>query len=240
MQFKYGNFLFLDNECLVTFFGKTNRYNARGLAQTSVYTMVVEGEIVAAGQNAIDARARLITTALSLDGGSAVLYRSDGAATVYALDNTNARSIRVTNNSLLQQDGKAHYATGLPFSFTIEAEYGYSYADDLVSYEERITRIGTGEHRRVWPEVDQGTAEEQIVSTASNVTVVQTGSAVGAHRYPTFSDPIFPNGLGSPEDYQTTTGTPRHDANGSFDWPISWTYRMTLPAGGTVPNPLTR
>lgn len=240
MVFQYGSFAFLNGECLVTFFGRQQRINSRGVPQTNVYTMVVEGEIIASGQAAIDTRARLIADRLSLNGGTAVLKTDDGNETVYYLGSANARYVRVTNISFLQQEGKAHFATGLPFSFTIEAEYGLTSFDDLVSYEERITRIGTGGQRRVWPEVDVGTAQEQIVSTNSNVFVVQSGSAVGAHGYPFFTNPLFPSGIGGPEDYQTTLGTPRKENGVFFDYPISWNYRMTLPAGGSVPPPVLR
>lgn len=236
MVFKYGTFSFADGECLVTFFGRQQRVNSRGIPQTNVYTMVVEGEIIASGQAAIDARARLITTALSLDGGSAVLLTDGGNETVYYLGAANAHYVRVSNMSFLQQDGKAHYATGLPFTFTIEAEYG-ALSDGLVSYEERVTIIGTGGPRRVWPELDNGPAIEQVTSTHSNVTVIQSGAAVGSLAYPVFPQPFYPNAIGGPEDYQTTRVSPRRDGQAFVDWPISWTYRMTLLSAGQIPPP---
>lgn len=240
MLFRYGSFSFASGECMVEFFGQFRRYNGRGLAQTVVKRMNVSGEIVADGQSAINTRAALIQNAMSLDGGSAAFLKSDGSETIYKIDGGSARSVRVLDFAFLQQDGKAHFATGLPFQFTIEGEFTLSDGDPLVSYEERITRIGLGGPRKAWPELINGQSIEQTTSYSSNITIVQSGDAIGSLGYPAFNQPIFPDALGSPEDYQTTTGTPRRDGFSYVDWPISWSYRMTLVAPQNIPYPLIR
>jgi len=240
MRLSYDGQLFLEAECLVSFFGMARRYNSRGRAQTLVKRMVVNGEIIAIGQAAINTRAAAIINALSLDGGTVVLLKDDGSETVYKLDGPSSRGVRIVENSLLQQDGKAHFATGLPFQITFEGEYTVSDLDPFVSYSERITRIGTGLGRKVWVELDSSTPQEQITSSASPITVLQSGEAVGALLYPQFNDPIFPNAIGSPEDYQRTVGTPRLDGEVYVDYPISWNYRMTLPVGQSIPLPTIR
>lgn len=240
MKLRYGSFTFDFAECLVPYFGIQRRYNDRGAAQAIVKRMVVDGEIIASGQDAINARAALILNALALEGGTVVLLKDDGSETVYKLDGPTSRGVRILENSLLQQEGKAHFATGLPFSITFEGEYTISDGDTLISYNETITRIGTGAARSVLVELDSGQPQEQWTSTHSPITVIQSGEAVGALSYPAFNDPIFPDALRGPEDYQTSTSAPRRDGFSVVDWPIHWSYRMTLPNSVGIPHPLIR
>ena len=229
MIFKYGTYSHPANECLIAAFIERRQYNSRGKAQTKIRRMVVQGEIIADGQAAIDARVAQIQANYLLEGSTAVFLRDDLTPTHYEIDGTSARSVRILDLSFQQQDGKAHFATGLPFTITIEGEYGITDLDTLVSYTETIGYIGTGGPRRVLVECDNVIPQEQIVSNNTAVTVIQSGSAVGSLTYPLFNGPIFPTQIDNPDGYQQFKSAPRADGKVFVDWPIRWNYRMTFP-----------
>lgn len=201
-------------------------------------TMVVDGEIIADGTSAIASKVLTIKSALALDGGDAVLHSSVG--TIALLNGGSIGGVRVVERpSFTAQDGRAHWATGLPFRIVFEADYPYL-TDGLVSYTESITKVGNGGSRRVVLELDNGAPVEQTVSSNTPIQVIQTGVAVGFLAYPTFNDPIFPGAIMAPEDLQTATELPRLARDTWVDWPIRWTYRMTLTNPTTVPYPLRK
>lgn len=237
---EYGGYQHPDNECIVTFFGEARAYNQRGRMQVKRRRMVIDGEIIAADTAAIDARVAQIKTAYALDGGNALLRTSAGVATQYELPAFGALSGPRVGFEFLAQDGQAHYATGLPFRITLEADYQANDSDPLVSYVESITVIGHGGPRRVVVEVDSGQPITQTVSTNSPVVVIQAGEAVGSLAYPSFNPPLFFTRLDMPDGYQQTRDTPRLAGNQWVDWPVRWAYRMTLESYEFIPNPQLR
>lgn len=241
MIFRYASYNHPDNECMVTFFGASTIYNARGRPQLLRKRMVIEGEIIAAGPTAISDRMVEINDAYIVSGGSALLL-SDEGGTAYSLPSSGSISgVRVVQPpSFIQQEGKAHMATGLPFSVVLEADYQINDGDTLVSYEETITHVGNGGPRRVTLELDSGQPIEQIVSSFTPVTVIQAGEAVGSLSYPNVNQPIFPSQVDLPDGLQISTSAPRLDGNTYVDWPIRWAYRMALTSLGTIPYPLLR
>lgn len=237
MRFEYGPYRHPESECLVTYFGSRRVYNPRGRAQRMLQQMVVEGTIVAAGQAAIESRRREIEQAYALEGQRATLY-SDAGSPTYQLDSP--LGVRVLDLTWLQEDGKAHYATGLPFRITLEAENTIDDGDTLVSYVETVTRVGTGGPRVLWPELDNGPAIPQIVASNPNVVIVQEGEAVGSLAYPAFSLPLFlPPNLDEAGMIQSRS-TPRVDGLGLTDWPIRWQYTFTFNSAQPLPIPIPR
>lgn len=242
MILRYGGYSFEDAECLPAFYGRARQYNQRGRTQSVIKRLQIQGEIIAASQSLIDARVRQIESALALEGATVVLLLDSGSESAYKLDSGSSISgVKITDGpNFPQEDGKAHYATGQPFNMTFEAEYLVSDGDPLVAYSESITKIGNGGPRVVWPELDNGPSIPQIVSTHTNVTVIQAGSAVGAAAYPFayIPGPVFPQNLDNPDE-TTTVETPRLTGSGFVDFPLNWVYRMTLNAnpGVVIPVP---
>ncbi len=183
-------------------------------------------------------KAGQILNALALDGGDAVLHQTAG---VIALLNTGSiGGVRVVERpAFLAQDGKGHWATGVPFRITFECDYP-KFTDGLVSYSESITKVGDGGPRRVMLELDNGIPVTQTVSSNTPIQIIQSGTAVGFLAYPTVNDPIFPNAILAPEDRAVTPDTPRLARDTYVDWPIRWTYRMTLDSPTSVPYPFRR
>lgn len=243
MIFRYGSsYSHPDHECLVTFFGGQTIYNPRGRPQFLRKRMAVEGEIIATGPAAISARMSEIAAAYAVDGGTAELLTSGGASTHYVLSSLGSVSgVRVVQPpSFSQQDGKAHMATGLPFSIVLEADYLIGDGDGLVSYSETIAYVGDGGPRHVILELDSGSPIEQFVSTHTPVTILQSGEAVGILSYPAPNPPLFPDSLDRPDGIQISRSAPRLDGATHVDWPVRWQYRMTGSYLPTIPDPLLR
>jgi hypothetical protein len=226
MYLTYGTFAFNTGETLVSFFGQARRYNQRGWAQSKVLRMVVEGEIVASGQAAINTRMAAIQDALAVEGYTVAFRFDSGAETRYKLDGPSSRGVRILELAFQQQEGKAHFATGLPFTITFEAEYGISDLDPYVSFQETVGRIGNGGPRVVWQELDYGEPVPQTVSTNTTVTIVQQGTAVGASGWPPFPRPLW-EPIDNPEE-SVFSDSPELDGLAYVNWPIRWSYRTTL------------
>lgn len=240
MILRYGSYEHPDHECLPSFFGQERIFNQRGNAYIKRKRMVIDGEIVANGTSAIDARVSQILNAYSVDGGNVLLTQSDGLPTNFRLGHESISGVRVVEGpSFFTQDGKAHLATGLPFSITLEADYLES-NDVLQFYEERITRIGTGGPRSVTIELDNGPPVKQVVSSHTPIIVVQSGTAVGISVRPTPNAPLFPDFMDGPEDNQVTNGSPQMNGGFPMNYMVSWNYRFTLTSPTSIPLPLLR
>lgn len=241
MIVRYGSFDFADNEALVSFFGQARSYNDRGRTQQLRKRMTIEGEIIGASTAAIDARVAQIKDAFAVEGGTAVLLTSAGVETQFKLDSSAYSGVRIVEGpSFFVQEGKAHYTTGLPFHITLEGDYLVNDGDGLISYSETITHVGDGGPRRVLVELDNGPAQEQIVSTNTNVTIVQSGEAVGMASYPDINAPTFPEAIDRPDGIQISRGSPRLEGLTHVDWPVRWSYRMSLNYLPGLPNPILR
>jgi hypothetical protein len=227
----YGSFPFLDNEAMVSFWGQQLQIDSRGRARMRKQRVAIEGEIIADGAAAIDARVAAIQDAFSLGGQSMSLLIPPSTATHISLDNTTSLSgVRVMQVSFPQQDGMAHYATGLPFFIVLEADYLLSPGDELTSYTETITYIGNGGPRKVVVELIEGPPAIQYTTEQTPITVIQSGEAVGILSQPNVNPPILPNNLlDVPDGIQYSAGTPRMDNGIYVDFPIRWEYRMTVP-----------
>ena len=226
MYIKYGPFQFNEGEAWPTSLTQGRQYNPRGRAQLLRKRLSIRGLVRVTGQSAITTRVDQILAALSAEGFSAGFYQDDNSPTSFYLDGPSSRGVRIVENSLLAEEGKAHYVNALPFSITFEADYGINDGDNLVIYSETITRIGNGGPREVVTELDSGVPYVETVSTHTPVIVVQQGNAVGASSAPSPPVPIF--GVDSAEDVQSY-GRPRLDGVVFTDYQTRWSYRKTLP-----------
>lgn len=232
-----------DNECLVTFFGAQRIYNPRGQAAILRRTMRVEGEIIAATTAAIDARVAEIRAAYAVEGGSVVLYTSAGAATQFQLPSAGSiNGVRIVEGpTFFTQDAKAHYATGLPFAITFEADYLQPQTSGVQFYSETIVQIGDGGARRIVIEVDNGSPVEQVVSTHTPVVIIQSGEAMGYLSYITPNTPLYSQYLDQPDGYQLIKESPQLLGGSiALNYVSRWNYRMTIPTSVTIPFPSTR
>lgn len=241
MYFRFSNYTHPFGECLVAFFNRATKYNRRGRPESAVFRMIVRGEIVATGQAAIDARVAEIRNAYGLDGGSAALLRTDLSATSIAMPTGSLRGVQVLDLTFEQEEKKAHFATGLPFSIALEAEYQISDGDPIVEYHEQLTVIGDGGPRYVWQEIDNGPPIRQMVSTNTPVTLLQSGFMVGTSAsHAVVNEPLFPDNLDRPDGIQKGNATPKLDGGVLTEWGINWSYRMIFGGPVALPFPTVK
>lgn len=174
MFWKYGDLTHENGEVLVTAFTMRRLYSPRGILDRVVKTAVIEGEIIASGQTAIEARRTIIDNAYRSEVTSAMLLKdtADGGQPTYQMSFP-----RVLDFVWLQEEHKAHFATGLPFRAVLESEELAT--GGLIAFSETLTKIGNAGPRTVWPELDNGPSIPQIVSNHTNVTIIQSGEIIG-------------------------------------------------------------
>jgi hypothetical protein len=239
MRLKYGNFVFDDAECLITYNGAQRVYGPRGIATGLLRTWVVEGEIVASGQTAIETRRTNIETALSSEGGRASLLDNDGFET-YVMDSADGKGVKVLELAWLQEEAKAHFATALPFRIRLQQEEFLSDQDPLLFYNESVSRIGNGGPREVFIELQNGPPVRQITATHTPITIIQRGERVYEFfqnaTYPPFNAPIFPQNLLNPEE-ATEYVSPEQDGTILVRPTARWNYVMVFNTVQALPFP---
>jgi hypothetical protein len=208
--------------------------------------MQLDGIIVAGGDVAIDARVAAIQNAYALDGGDGVLYRTDGAPSHLALYSSGSLyGVQVVAGpSFPLQRNAAHYATGLPFSITLQAKYGISgNSGPFLGSSETIEQIGDGGPISVITILDNGPPVADQVSPASPVIVTQSGESTYelssglAPVYPPFNPPLFPNNLIRPDGYRQSRQKLRPRIAGRNQYRASWSYTFQFTQAPFIPNP---
>jgi hypothetical protein len=240
--FQYGSIPFADNSCTPVLLAARTIYSERAKPLMLRKHLVVSGEIIATGQVAIGIQVIAIQNALSLDGGDAFFRPSDSFGPQLGLFNTNSLAgVRVIERpSFTAQDGRAHWATGLPYHMAFEADYPAA-TDGIVSYKEEISTTGNnGGPRQVCLELDVGLPVIQTASESTPIIVLQSGEINGFLGYAAVNDPIFPNAILAPEDKQITETAPLAYGNAYTNFNRRWSYRMTLTTPGSIPSPLRR
>lgn len=248
MIVSYGSFAFSDNEAFVSFWGQQSAYDRRGNERIRRRRMVIEGEVIASGAANIESRIVQIENAFELGGQNAGLYIAPSTLTHINLDNaTSLTGVRVVGKRVPQRDNRGDYATGLEFQFVLEADYLQSVGDELVDYEEVITYVGDGGPRKVVAELLNGPPITQYTTTQTAIVILQAGRAVGATSYPDINPSLIPSLLDRPEGLQITRGTPERVNGAYINWPVSWSYRMTVSTAQGVaagmpafPSPIQR
>lgn len=246
----YGGFSFTDNEAMVTFWGQQVEFDSRGRPRRLRRRMNIEGEIIATTPAGIDTRVAAIQTAFEVGGQDAGLYIPPSTLTHIALSNSNSVSgVRIVQPpSFNMRDGMAHFATGLPFSIALEAEYLLTQSgDSLVNYQETITYTGDGGPRRMVIEVVEGPPVTQTTTEQTPIVIEQSGSATGILDYPDVNPPLVAALLDRPDGIQVSRDVPRMENGIYTEFTARWNYRMTsdsdtFVAAGvpTFPTPITR
>jgi hypothetical protein len=229
MRMRYGGYPHPSGEITDSRIGFAVVLNQRFRIQTKVYTWRLRGKIHADGQEAINARVSEIVSAYSLNGGDAVLEMSSGSDSQLALYNAESiTGVRVMSLDFPVQGGQAHYATGLPFSIVLQAEYLVN-VNQLMAYEEKLSVRGTGGPIGVFQPVDVGPWIGQQVTERSIVIVNQSGMAVAPLQFPVPNPPIYPGQIINPvSDHQIDEITPELHGATHLGYGVSWNYTMTF------------
>lgn len=245
MYFRYGNYSHPAGEVLVRSFEVSAEQGLNGLTIARTKTLQLEGVIVAAGDVAIDARVSEIQQAYSLDGYDATLVRTDGQPSHIALSSGDALyGVQVTNGpSFPMERNAAHYATGLPFTITLQAKYSSNGQGYFLGSSETIEQIGNGGPIVVITTLDNGLPVADQVSPASPVIVTQSGESVyefsttAPPTYPPFNPPLFPGNLIMPDGYRVRREKSRPRIAGRNQYKATWSYTFQFTQPPFIPNP---
>lgn len=246
MYFKYGDYTHPAGEVQVTSFEVETKRSDRGQALSKTATLQLEGIIVASGDVAIDARVAAIQNAYSLDGCNAALYLTNGTQSHLSLDSgSSLYGVQVIRGpSFPLQRNAAHYATGLPFSITLQAEYGISSNQGpFLGSSETIEQIGDGGPIVVITTLDNGPPVADQVSPASPCIVTQSGeatyelSSAFGPIYPPFNPPLWPDHLIRPDGYRVSRQKMRPRIAGRNQYRASWNYTFQFTSPPFIPNP---
>lgn len=139
---------------------------------------------------------------------------------------------------------QAHFATGIPFSITLRAEYGSGgFVDPLISSSESIEQIGDGGQITTLTILDNGPPYGDIVSPASPCIVVQSGERLNelpsnqGALYPNVNPPLFPGNLIRPDGFRHGRHKMRSRQAGKTQYKITWAYTFHFPQPPFIPNP---
>jgi hypothetical protein len=242
MRFRYGNFTFEEAECLITYNGGQRVYGPRGLATSFVRTWIIEGEIIAATQSDIETRRQTIESNLAIEVSSAALLFDNSTVPTYVL--TADKGVKLLELAWLQEEARAHFATALPFRIRLSGESFISDGDNLLHYEETVTRIGNGGPREVYVELQNGPPVRQTTATHTVVTIIQRGTAVGERfnsnlDYPDFNVPLSPLNLINPDE-ATERIAPSLDGLSRVNPTVRWNYIFQFNTAQPLPFPNTR
>jgi len=247
MYFVYRGYSHPAGEVQVTSYDARKVYNDKFLATSIVYTMQLSGIIVAAGDAAIDARVAEIQNAYSLDGGDAALMLTNGSPSSMRLDSGSSMyGVRVVDGPRFPMErNAAHYATGLPFEITLQAEYtsaSLGVNDAFVGSSESIEMIGDGGPITAITVLDNGPPVADTVSPASPVIVTQAGEAVYelpaalSPVYPNFNPPIWPQNLIRPDGFRVGRHKTR-PKGGRVQYKATWSFNFHFTEPPFIPNP---
>lgn len=245
MYFQYGSYRHPVGEVQVKSFDVDAERGDNGLTIAKTATLQLEGVIVAAGDVAIDARVAEIQQAYSLDGYDAALIRTDGQRSHIALSSGDALyGVQVVRGpSFPLERNAAHFATGLPFSITLQAKYGFDGNGFFLGSSEEIEQIGDGGPITVITTLDNGLPVADQVSPASPVIVTQSGEATyefsiaAPPTYPQHNPPLFPGNLIRPDGIRIRRAKQRPKIAGRVQYKTTWNYTFQFTQLPFIPNP---
>lgn len=245
MYFRYGGYSHPVGEVRVEGYDEDAVIDDRGIVTSTVVTMGLVGTIVANGDVAIDARVAEIQNAYSMDGYDAALILSNGQPSHIAMYNAGSLyGVQVTKKSIRIDPNRAHFATGLPFSITLKAEYGIKgIQNPLLGSSESIEQIGDGGPITIITVLDNGQPIGDTVSPASPVIVTQSGertfevpTSLGI-TYPNANPPLFPGNMIRPDGYRISRSKGRSRDAGKTQYITSWNYTFHFTTPPFIPNP---
>lgn len=231
MQLRYGGYPFDDNEVSIQIF-RRRIYSQRGRQVFTRHTFIITGVKQADTAAELTSKLAALELACLQDGADLRFYDNDGAPTAHGLISSG------TINGV-QTVGPVQYPGANPGVWGMQTEYvnkrtyrvifqaDYVGADDLVEYQESITKIGTGGPQIIWQESLSGAPQFQQVKAQTKCLLIQQGYAIGLLSRPEPSTPLFPLPFFKSERAMTRIEAPRYQGiNISTHWPIHWRYEF--------------
>lgn len=229
MQLRYGGYAFSDNEVSIQI-SRRRVYSQRGRQLFTRHTWTITGWKT--GTDAADLTSKLTAMEIAClaDGFDLLFYDNNGAPTshgIFSGDTING----------VQSVGPVHYPGANPGIWGMGTEYvnkrtyrvvfqgDYPGADDLVSWDESITKTGTGGPKFIWQESLTSSPQLQTTKQFTKCQLIQQGHAVGFLSRPAPASPLYGDPFFQHDKAMTRIETPRYQGlNLSTHWPIHWRY----------------
>jgi hypothetical protein len=223
---RYGNFQHPANEVNIARMDVRARYSPRLLRTSLIFTIYLEGELLADTQATINDKIVALANAYSVDGLDFGFYRDDGTVTSHRLPSNDPASItgvRVINRSWPQGDA-AEFAVKRTFAITLQAEYT-SADSQLWAWQESVEFIGNCGPRFEVIETYEGPIVQQLALRTS-MKIIQSGSAIGYAGYVMPPGPLLP-GIEHQEQRRVSLGSAKRQGRLALFYPSSWVYTHT-------------
>lgn len=239
MRFSYGNFTHRDNEAKLMAFYVRHRLSDRGRRVSVINEMHLQIECTlpadgtvyttATAQAWLAGRISQIINAYANDYGDAKFYHDDGTLTRHSMLNAGSLSgVRVVQRSWPSGDG-AEYATTRTGYVVLRCEYP-DVESQLYSLSEWVQSIGTGGPRWRMQDLETNRPRRYNLNQFTHQKVIQVGRATGFQGYPLSSfGPLYGPQFEHEDVRVVAPGHPRYAGNGFIMYPISWSFRFSLP-----------
>ncbi len=257
MYFQYGSYAHPPGEVQVNSFDRASQFAETGQLLSVTHTMSLSGiiiptaaQIAAAGSSAaaIDRRVREIQDAYALNGLSASLKFPNGTDTGLRLDSgLSLYGVQITSGpSFPMERNQAHFATSLPYSITLKAEFGAATVNAssyFLGASETIQQTGDGGPITTITLLDNGPPVIDIVRPSSPVFVTQTGDATYELSfnlppvYPDYAPYLFPDNLIRPDGIRLSRRKTRPKLGGKVQYISSWSYSYQFTSPPFITNP---
>lgn len=239
MFFKYGNFRHRDNEAKLMAFFVKHRLSPRGRRVSVINEMHLNLELTlpcdgtiyttATAQAWLRDRISQVIDAYSVDGVDAMFCHDDGTPTRHSmLSAPSLTGVRVVQRSWPSGDG-AEYASTRTAYVILRAEYA-DVESQLYELSEIVHTIGTCGPRWRMCDLQVGRPRRYDQAEYTHQRIIQTGRAIGFQGYPlAFFGPLYGPQFEHEDMREVAPGHPRYAGNGFVHYPITWTFRFSLP-----------
>ncbi len=217
---QWGGYRHPDWEMNLASYTKRARLSPRGRIISYIYTMRLEGEILADGVTPITTRMNQIAAAYIVQNQDAKFY-VDGVLTPNQLLNGGS----VTGNKVIEMSNPrgdaAEYANKRCMAVVLQGEYEDA-ESQLIDYEETIQMVGDCGPRDEWFGGFIRPVRQEICK-ATTMHIVQSGRAVGWAGYVLAPGPVWPL-IEHRERRSVEYGTPQFLGQAHRLYPSRWTY----------------
>lgn len=238
MYWRYGTYQHPDNEVNVVNVTRKRRYSTRLRTLTTIVSVVLQGELLADTQSAIDAKIAQLQAAYAIDGFDLGFFTDAGVLTNHRLISTDpscVTPVRILDLSFPVGDA-AEFAVKRKYQIVAQAEF-LTPDSQLVEWHESVEYVGNGGPR--WEIVDTYEGPiRQLVAQRTATKIIQSGRAVALQT------PILPPGsllpaFELPDQRRVTLGSGRRLGRLALFYPTEWTYFHVCPTYQEV-FPVTR
>ena len=239
MYWVIGNYSHPANQIDLTSFSVQRLYSPRNQLYFMRKQLVLQGHVIADGQDAIRTAINELEQAYKIQPGGTNgslevsrmdtgLMHDDGTRAAHflvAADHING--IRLKHFEWSRSDG-SEYATGRHFNIVLEADE-LNPESQIYSFAEQVQYIGNCETK--WELVEQyyGPPQPQVIHEQTVQRIVQSGEAVGVEAHPFPPAEMFPEWKHGEQSYWSYGSPEVVGSNRYTMFPTRWRYVFSSP-----------